>query len=325
MSAAIAAAVAGPALGALIGSGASQSAADTQASAAKDATAAQLSMFDTTQANIAPWMRTGQTALSSLAAFMGLPSQAGPTLTYDQLYQKLLPQFTKQATAPSASSGHWQTVGKGGDEGQWQEWVPDAPGPGMGQNALAGGGASTVDTAGLNAAVQAALAQQSASAAADKNNPLFGLGTKPFTYDESQDPMAQFMLKTGSDAITNQRSALGGVNSGTTLKALSDYGQNTALSSYQNEFNNYNTYLNSIFDRLSGISKTGESAATGIGTLGANVASQVGNNTMAAGASQAAGTMGSANAMSNGLQSMSLPVANSRTSVRPIRPGPPTR
>ena len=137
-----------------------------------------------------------------------------------------------------------------------------------------------------------------------------GTGTAPgvagFKYDPAKDPMAQFMMQQGASAITNQRSALGGVNSGATLKALSDYGQQTAASSYQQEFNNWNTQLNNLFNRLSGVSGTGANVAGGVAGLGMGAANQIGGNIMGIGNAQAAGQIGQANALQGLIQNPNI-------------------
>jgi len=131
-----------------------------------------------------------------------------------------------------------------------------------------------------------------------------GLGIQQFQYNPASDPLYNFTLQQGGQAITNQASALGGVNSGATLLALQNYGQNTAQSSYQQEFNNYQTQLNNIFSRLSGTANSGQNAAANLGGLGAASAAQQGSNIIGAGNAQAAGTIGSANSVSSGLQSL---------------------
>ena len=59
--------VGGGLLGAVISSNGAQSAANTQASAANSATAAQQGMFNTEQANLAPFLQSGQTAIGQLS------------------------------------------------------------------------------------------------------------------------------------------------------------------------------------------------------------------------------------------------------------------
>ncbi|MFD1558361.1 hypothetical protein ACFSHT_22475 [Paraburkholderia silviterrae] len=133
-----------------------------------------------------------------------------------------------------------------------------------------------------------------------------------FNYNPASDPEYNFLLQQGGNAITSQASALGGVNSGATLKALSDYGQQTALGSYQSEFNNslnsyntnfntWNSNLNNIFSRLYNTASLGENAAAGVGNAAIQTGQSIGNNIIGAGNAQAAGTVGSANALSGGL------------------------
>jgi hypothetical protein len=158
-------------------------------------------------------------------------------------------------------------------------------------------------------------------------------GVSQFQYNPANDPLNQFMQSQGSQAIANQSSALGGVNSGKTLQSLSDYGQNTALASYQTEFNNWNTNLNNIYSRLSGVSAQGQNAvlnqnsiaqyqtglsqnaaqnlaglgannASNIANQGLNTATSIGSNLIGAGNAQAAGIVSSANQYQGALTSM---------------------
>jgi len=130
-----------------------------------------------------------------------------------------------------------------------------------------------------------------------------GAGAQNFTFNPSQDPEYQFMLNQGLGAITNQASALGGVNSGATLQALSNYGQQSAQSAYQTEFNNWNTQLNNIFSRLTGVTQLGQTSAAGVGNAALTTGQGIASNQIGAGNAQAAGIVGSANALSGGVQS----------------------
>jgi len=134
-------------------------------------------------------------------------------------------------------------------------------------------------------------------------NFMNGPGSSTFQYNPANDPEYNFLLQQGSNAITNQASAMGGVNSGSTLQALSNYGQQTALQSYQNEFNNWNTQLNNIFSRYSSMAGMGENAAAGVGNAAVSTGQSIASNQIGAGNAQAAGIMGSANALSGGVQS----------------------
>jgi len=103
------------------------------------------------------------------------------------------------------------------------------------------------------------------------------------------DPGYKFRLAQGMDGVQNSAAARGGLLSGNTLKSIMDYNQNSASNEYMNAFN-----------RLAGISGTGQAQANTLGNLGSNTAGSVGNNMMAAGQARASGYAGQANAL-NGL------------------------
>lgn len=140
-------------------------------------------------------------------------------------------------------------------------------------------------------------------------------GNFSFSYNPASDPEYNFLLQQGSNAITSQASALGGVNSGATLKALSDYGQNTAMQSYQNEFNNslnsyntnfntWNTNLNNIFSRLYNTASLGENAAAGVGNAAIQTGQSIGNNMIGAGNAQGAAQVATGNNYASALTSL---------------------
>lgn len=130
-----------------------------------------------------------------------------------------------------------------------------------------------------------------------------------FSYNPASDPLYNWELNQGLGAITNQASALGGVNSGNTLKALSNYGENQALNSYQQEFQNYNNNLNNwqaqtgnIYNRLSNVVGLGENAAAGVGNAGLQTANIMGANTTGLGNTQAANDIAQGNIWGGTLQ-----------------------
>lgn len=126
-------------------------------------------------------------------------------------------------------------------------------------------------------------------------------GVRPFGQQDFQtDPGYQFRLQQGLDSVLNSRSAMGGVNSGNTMKALEQYGQGFASNEYQNAFNRYGQNQANIYNRLSGISNSGLNAAGGVAGLGANAAARAGEFGTQAGNAQAAGTIGQSNAFMGG-------------------------
>lgn len=128
----------------------------------------------------------------------------------------------------------------------------------------------------------------------------------PFTTADFQNsPGYQFQLQQGENAVLNNRSALGGVNSGNTLKALTSFGQGVANQDYWNAYNAYTTAQNQKFGQLQTLAGSGQNAAANLGALGAQTGASVGNNIVNAGNASAAGTVGSANAISNGISGLS--------------------
>lgn len=125
--------------------------------------------------------------------------------------------------------------------------------------------------------------------------------------DIYSDPSYQFRLQQGQDAIQSSAAAQGGLLSGATLKALQNYGQESASQEYGNAYNRFNADQTNRYNRLSNLVGIGQNAAAQVGNAGAQTAQAVANNTMAGANSIAAGQVGSANAWSgaaNNLGSM---------------------
>lgn len=132
-----------------------------------------------------------------------------------------------------------------------------------------------------------------------------GVLTTPFSaalYQQS--PGYQWQMDQGTQAIMNHASALGGVNSGNTLKALQTYGQGLANQDYYQAANQYANWQNQLYNMNAGVANTGVNAAGMTAGLGANTASQIGSNMMGAGNAISAGQVAGANALGNSLSSI---------------------
>lgn len=110
---------------------------------------------------------------------------------------------------------------------------------------------------------QAAGAQGASSLASyAASNPQFNFN--PTQQQLEQTPGYQFQLQQGKDAIQNTASASGLGQSGSTLAALTQYGQGLAGTYYQNAFNNaqssFNTNQNATLSNLSALIGTGQNA-----------------------------------------------------------------
>lgn len=129
--------------------------------------------------------------------------------------------------------------------------------------------------------------------------------TSQFTAADYQNsPGYAYQLQQGSQAIADQASALGGVNSGNTLTALQTQGVNLANQNFNTAAQQYANWQNQVYNMYSGISNTGANAAGQTAGLGAQVGGQIGSNIIGAGNAMAAGQVGSANALGNTLSSL---------------------
>ena len=117
--------------------------------------------------------------------------------------------------------------------------------------------------------------------------------------DIYSDPSYQFRLQQGQDAIQSSAAAKGGLLTGATLKALQNYGQESASQEYSNAYNRFNADQTNRYNPLSNLVGIGQNAAAQVGNAGAQTAQAVANNTMAGANSIAAGQVASANNWAN--------------------------
>ena len=147
----------------------------------------------------------------------------------------------------------------------------------------------------------------------------YGSFMAPTAAEAAATPGYQFTLDQGLKAAQNSASARGLGASGAALKGASTYATGLADSTYGDTFNraltSYTTNRNNALgnfttnygvasdavNRLLGIVGTGQNAAALTGSLGAQATGNVGNTIMAGAASQAAGQVGAANAITSGI------------------------
>lgn len=133
----------------------------------------------------------------------------------------------------------------------------------------------------------------------------------PTADQAAQTPGYQFTLQQGLKATQNSAAARGLATSGAALKGASTYSTGLADSTYNDVYNralttfntNYSSAANNV-NRLSGIVGNGQNAAATNGSLGAAAAGNIGNTLTSGANATAAGTVGSANAISGGLSSV---------------------
>lgn len=122
------------------------------------------------------------------------------------------------------------------------------------------------------------------------------------------DPGYQFRLSEGQRAMAHNAGNRGGLVSGTSLKAMQDYAQNSASGEYNNAYNraltSYNTGVaseNQLYNRQAGIAGIGQSATNFTNAAGANNANTMSGYLTSGAAAQAAGGVGVGNAATSGL------------------------
>jgi hypothetical protein len=138
--------------------------------------------------------------------------------------------------------------------------------------------------------------------------------TTPFSFDPSkvdQTPGYQFTLQQGLKALNNQNSAQGLGQSGAQQKGLLSYATGLADNTYQQQYANalqqYTTNYGVASDmagRLGGLASLGQNAAAGVGNAGIQSANNAGNYLTQGVNAAASGQVGSANAISGGLNSL---------------------
>ncbi len=132
-------------------------------------------------------------------------------------------------------------------------------------------------------------------------------GVKPFGMDDfMQDPSYKWRLNQGLDAVLNKRSAMGGVFSGGTIKALSDYGQGSASQEYGAAYKRYNDSIDSVYRRLTGLSSLGENAAANVGNNGLQTGQGIAQTQASIGDVQGNAAIGIGNGITGGINNWLL-------------------
>ena len=142
---------------------------------------------------------------------------------------------------------------------------------------------------------------------------------QPFTMDKFQaDPGYAFRLKEGQKALERSAAARGGLLSGGTGKALQRFGQEFGSQEYTNAFNRYQAERQARLGPLQSLTGMGQTTAQQLGGAGQTMATNVGNNIGSAAAARASGYVGTANALTGGLNTY-LNYQNSQNMVNALQ------
>jgi len=125
---------------------------------------------------------------------------------------------------------------------------------------------------------------------------------QPFGLEQFQEsPAYQFNLEQGLDAINKATRARGTNYAPATLQDLGKFSQGLASNEFLNAYNMYNQDQSNVYNRLFGLSQSGQNAAAQVGQYGAGAAAGAGEALMGAGNARAAGIVGQSNAILGGI------------------------
>jgi hypothetical protein len=256
---------------------AAKSAADAGLTASREATALQKAMYDQTRQDQSPWRNAGSNALAQLSWGMGLPQQQANGLA-------------QQVQPATGTAGSWQTTPGspgswfGGEGGSMQGGTPS-------QQTWVPGTAGTQVEQALSP-TQGQFQGQGQQGSLNRN---FGAA------DFQADPGYAFRLSEGLKGLERSAAARGGLLSGAALKGITRYNQDMGSQEYQNAYNRFNSDQSTQYNRLAAMAGLGQTANGVNAAAGQNYANQAGSNMMGAGNAMAAGQVGSANAINNGI------------------------
>ncbi len=150
--------------------------------------------------------------------------------------------------------------------------------------------------------------REAGEGALDQINTGIGEGgdfNRDFTLaDFTKDPGYDFRLSQGLESVQGSRAARGSMLSGSTLKALQDYGSDYASGEYGKAYDRFNNDRTQRFNRLATVAGIGQTATNNVGTAGANTANNISSNQIGAGNAAASGAIGQGNAITGGLSNL---------------------
>ena len=322
---------------------AAEQAAQLQYQASQNALDYQKQKDAQNQSNIAPWLQMGGGALNQLGYLLGispntslggqgatsLPYGGGSTYGSPTALSGPIPTApapTGTAIVPRSPFAGTQPIPMAG--------VSNVR-PVVGSGVTSGPTSITGGTSALTPASPTTPGAGTPPAAGGFGSllqPYSGTFTAPTDITEQNDPGYQARLKLGTDALQRSAAARGGVLTGGTAQALDQFGQDYASNEYNSVYNralqnfgtNYDVYNQNQanqFNRLAALAGVGQTAANQLGSLGQSAANGVTSNLLStaanmgqdyqnAGAANASGYVGGANAYSGALSGIGGNISN---------------
>lgn len=325
-------------VGGILGSRAAGKAATTQAEAATYAAdltkqaadkslAEQQRQFDTQQANLAPWLQTGQAGLSDLARGMGIETPATSsfrTSTFpssnlipsSRAYelQGQMPELQNQLEQLQQQKQQLSQVMQSGKIFNYYQAKNAMPAIDAQIQQLQG--QMQQNQSELSTLVQNA-SQEPANEAPVTTTPAgssiaLGQFNQPFEWNPDTDPSYQFRFGEGQEALERSAAAKGMPFGGSAARAQTRYGQDYASQEYDRSYQRYQSEQSNRFNRLAALAGIGQTATTqanqssqafanNTGNILTNSAAQQGDYATQAANARASGYANSANAWGNAI------------------------
>lgn len=271
----------GTGVGALVSADAADNAADAQKDAAYRTNATNLATSRRQQELQEPFRDAGVLGNNRLMHLLGLQSE-GDTAALSSAFDSI---YARERAA--ADAAHRASKGFGFD---------DAP-------AWAQAELSAWDDRIKAEAKKRAQAEVKANGGGSTpTDGDYGSLLKKFGMEDFQaDPGYQFRMDEGMRGVEGSAAARGGLLSGAAQKAIQKYGQGLASQEYGNAYSRYTNDQNNTYNKLAGIVNSGQGATNQISNTAGQFAQNNANALGSLGNAQAAGYMGQANALNNGL------------------------
>lgn len=264
-------------LGAKMGADSAEDAANAQTNAINQANALSRSQNNIARADSQPFRDAGTSALEVLRKRMGLGSNPRDDAKYQDIYNKMVADYDASHKAIYGVSAF---------------------------DATASAESRDADLARIaQQADQQYRAQNPDTAPTGDGDLLRKFTLEDFEADPVTKLSMQFGLDEGNKALRRTLGASGMARSGAAVKALTKFNSDYAGSKAGESRNRFVQDQDLVFNRLSGVAGTGQTATQNTAALGANMATNVGQNIVGAGNARGAAAIAGGNAMTGALNS----------------------
>lgn len=138
---------------------------------------------------------------------------------------------------------------------------------------------------------------------ADHGSLMRNFGASDLASDPIYGAAKDFQLSEGQRQLTNAASARGETDSGVLMRDLLKYGTGVLSGLGTDSYNRFQNNRTTQYNMLAPTANLGQQTGVQLGSLGANMAGQVGSNITSGANAQAAGAVGSSNAFSQAISS----------------------